>query len=439
MRSLIFLFGFLACWNGTYAQLHAELNIPNEYQLQTNWCWAACAKMIDKYHSNNTSVRDQCEIVRTFLAKRNAYRPNLTQRYLENCCPNCPCTPSFDIDANIKMDYSTPFGIFTGVNYHTLLVDLGYYNTIDKEINLNGIQREILKCTPLIMGYEHEEGGEHIVLVKGYDFTSPTGEKMLKINDPLNPNCATCTLQMANFLALEDEDCIIKVSYFLSGIYRKDYDPCILCDDYITIPFAVPPVPARLTSTTRTVQGETFAEILKNLEVESFLKIPVSYINFNLASKQTFKFNKIIGVKRDTDYYYFRNDNRYVLTKQNIKNKPVVTMLKTCNYPLKYIIYRKENKDSIEIDLLKGDYKFEIIRLAGPFHFDFYKFTDRDGKSYIVPSMNNNNIIIKKESIKALKEYNQKCLLRKVNQMIGSVFDDLDFGKKTGLNVSNSK
>lgn len=433
MKKLLSVLLILASFHSFGQRL--VLNVPQFSQMRTNWCWAACAQMIDQYHTNGTSTYDQCKIVNLFLSEKIAFLPSSTPASLSTCCTTCTCDVTATLD-NMLIPYSHPVGIFHGVTLHTVLVGLGYYSTMDKKIDIAGIKREIDKCTPMILGYLHIGGGRHIVVVKGYDY-SPSAN-MLVINDPIvnTPECKNCKLVMVNFDAIKKasasspSSCVKQAEYFLGGIYRKDFTPCDTCNRYIHSPyeesvaFSKPESGyAMAVKKTTILQSESYEDIIKRLSNQANLKIPVSYISFPLLNDKIATFDNIIHSQQDTDYYYYQNDNINVLTKQVVDGKLMITQVKSCGYPLKYTIFSKSGKDSIQIDLLKGDYKFEVIRAPEPFFIDFYKFTNKEGKVFIVPSNNYNGLYFnKKKPLLALHEFHKKCLLKQLRKLFADIY-----------------
>lgn len=395
------------------------LNVPEIKQNQTKWCWAATAEMIDKFHyRGNTRGITQCDIVKSYYTLNGFSLPSaFTCNDLINC--NIPRT---SIHGNILIPYTSP-AHFIGINYHSIFLNLGYYSSLDNGLNFKNIKDEILACKPLALGVTYKSngikgapltGGDHIVAIKGYDESVPI-DSILVINDP--DTCSLCNIKMVNLRALKTNSCIDTIRFFLAGIRQKRRLPCENCEDYIQDPFKEGGS-SRLFSIK---QGEeNYKQLLIKLDQSDSISIKVSYIDLNLLGNKIIKkdpLNSILTKRLSREVFYYNQDN-YVLTKYKSNGEEIIAQVKKCRYPLKYSIYPKgHNKEPIEIDLIKNkDVVFEIIRMPGPFYFEFYSFTMPNGKKYVVPANDYPGILIKGKPIKLFNEYSECSLINKLRK-----------------------
>lgn len=138
------------------AQLGAQvpLNIPAIKQEQTNWCWAACAKMTTDYYGND--LPRQCDFV-NWLFKQT------------KCCQNgstaqCNRTAS---DPQITSVY-TQWGINSTYK--------------GNQVTFANLQEQISVDHPVEIGWSWHGGGGHVVLVVGC--TSSANVDYVYVNDP---------------------------------------------------------------------------------------------------------------------------------------------------------------------------------------------------------------------------------------------------------------
>jgi hypothetical protein len=133
------------------------VNIPHRPQEGRLWCWAACVQMVLEHNNIQMS---QCEIVRRKLEEPQHVCVDNHNLRTESCRPRL-----------MKSTWRR-CGI-QGVN------------AIDWPIRMNDIKAEIAADRPIQVGIlwdEHEGGGGHAVLIKGWTQTSP---EALLIDDPL--------------------------------------------------------------------------------------------------------------------------------------------------------------------------------------------------------------------------------------------------------------
>jgi len=134
--------------------MNNRLNVVQQYQRETEWCWAAVASMVAKFLP---STRDwnQCDIVNATLASGL------------DCCPSPPpdgCNFSWHLD-----DALTTVGHPNGVS--------------DGPMGLADLIQQIDQGFPVGVQIAFPGGGWHVILVSGYDDTSP-GFETIAVNDP---------------------------------------------------------------------------------------------------------------------------------------------------------------------------------------------------------------------------------------------------------------
>jgi hypothetical protein len=357
------------------------LNVPEIRQLRTNWCWAASAEMIDKFHSNNASnAPSQCDIVTQYLESATAFDPELGEdevfsRTVGNCCQTCFCDNTQT--ANFTIPYLTSPSVFIGVTYHSVFLDLGYYSTMDKGLKFADIKEEIMRCMPIILGVEYSGGGQHIMVVKGVE-KSQLGE-ILHLNDPTSGQCGVSFLNAINLTAISNPASITKVQYYIAGIRGKNRPLCDTCSRYINNPFQEN---TELAQPQLRKIEESFDELVNRLEKQPSVKIPVTYLAFNRTRNKRQAVTPNDLFLKETDFYFYQGNTQNVLTKQNIEGKEVVTQLKTSNYPLVFSIL--DGNEIVEIDLINDKrIRVELFKVPGPLYQDFV-FVKKEKGQYLL-------------------------------------------------------
>jgi len=133
----------------------ARLAVPQIYQEQTEWCWAACAQMVLRYYGNNT-VR-QCD-----LPSRHFGQP---------CCEDpgsvlCNEPAQVPDIAGIYKDWGRP----SAAKY------------VSGSVPFQTLQGEINAKRPVEVGFIWDDGNGHQAIVCGWDIDD-TGPLVL-VNDP---------------------------------------------------------------------------------------------------------------------------------------------------------------------------------------------------------------------------------------------------------------
>jgi Papain-like cysteine protease AvrRpt2 len=128
--------------------------VPQIYQEQTEWCWAACAQMVLQFYGNFTV--GQCDLA--------------SQMFGESCCGN-PSAPL----CNKPSQVPTLANIYTPYGHSAVLIQ-NYvpFETLQSEINAN---------RPVEIGLNWGNETGHQLLVCGWDIDS-LGQRLL-VNDPL--------------------------------------------------------------------------------------------------------------------------------------------------------------------------------------------------------------------------------------------------------------
>ena len=135
---------------------HQELNITRSHQQKSEWCWAACTRMVLKSFNKNVS---QCEAA-TFL-------------FEEACCPESPANDA-------KCNLGCKEGDIKKV-YRNFDVDATF---LDRTVRFSTIQREIQeRGRPVEACIEWEEDGAHVIVIYGWRVDGSS--KFVRIHDSL--------------------------------------------------------------------------------------------------------------------------------------------------------------------------------------------------------------------------------------------------------------
>lgn len=402
MKKVIFFTLFLSLSITIIGQ--TILAVPMCKQKRSQWCWAASAEMIDKFHNldhtNPALLSSQCDIVNFYLADlqtvASRYDPSLSSGFPADippaeCCPTCMCDEG-TVDGNFPVPYFHP-SYFLGSTYHSVFLKLGYYSTMVKTMEFDQIVKEINYCMPLVLGIEYgknvgERGnsGNHIVVVKGYEETTD-GRKILHIQDPMDYNsCKIPEIKMLVFDKADNESVVSKIDFYLAGIMARNKrfcDSCLFEND----PFVneEPRITVSGPQLRKVNEDLSYEGLIKRLErVKDFYKIPVNYIKIKSARsffvRKNYKDLKYV-ISRDTDFYYFKEKENNILTKELVNKQLKITQVKTGNYPLTFTIKDRHNNNPF-VDLTKDkDVEFELFRAYGPLYKEYY-YVKKDKEEY---------------------------------------------------------
>lgn len=373
------------------------LDVPMKKQLKSQWCWAASAEMIDKFHHRDLSPStrpNQCAIVNQYLISLHssasgygiwidpsAYPSSLNP---SQCCTTCLCNGIGTITPeDFPMPYFHP-SFFVLATYHTALLNLGYYSTLVKNMNFSNIKNEIKFCMPLIAGLTYgtasRGAGSHIVVVNGYEETS-AGEQILHVLDPMYfDSCRIAEIRMIPLSNLDPDSVVQKMEYYLAGIRPTNLKSCDSCA-FKTNPFIenedniLQNRPSLIKSTEKLM---SYSELMLKLKTnEDYIKIPVNYIKQNAVKKfflhHNYNKEKYI-IKQDTDYYYFGEKGSNIITYQKIKGENRVSCVKYGKYPVVFSIKPNISSNNlININLQKEtDPPLELYRIYGPTYKEYY-------------------------------------------------------------------
>lgn len=127
------------------------LRIPLRSQEQSQWCWAACAQMVIRYHG--TSKLRQCQLANGLFD-------------LSGCC---------------KMPGSARCNRPCSIQQVSQVYDQWGIQTIRRTstVSFETIVSEIEASRPVQVGLRWNTEGGHVVLVRGWN-----GAKRLRVNDP---------------------------------------------------------------------------------------------------------------------------------------------------------------------------------------------------------------------------------------------------------------
>ena len=383
MRNLFFLMIFF-CINA-HGQRKLILGVPLIQQERSNWCWLASAAMIDAFHTDPTerAPYGQCEILNQYLQLVQEYY-NSQNDAASNPFPSviaCPTLPNGP--GNFEIYYDSPPAFFIGVTYNNVLLNMQYYNVMDKNLNFNNVKTDINQCMPLIMGITTTGGGGHIVVVKGYERTLQGN--ILHINDP--NLFQSSTFEMANFETASDAGAE-RIHYFISGIRRRDKPYCNDCLSYLNSPVSeLIPDEERSITPESTIIKKTinFDELVNKLRSSKHKNIPVYYLNINFLLNK----RRELFIQKSVDEFYY-NEKRYnILTKEKIKGEEKIVFVKTANYSKIDTVYPGGRlKPFVTINLEEDGTSLEIIRTSGPYYHEFFKYS-KNGQNYIVPAAKN--------------------------------------------------
>ena len=131
------------------------LNIPIVYQVQSEWCWAACATMVSHF-LGDTKVK-RCEFAHMLFNQVGCCKHN------SSAACNKPCQWN-----DIKNIYSLK------KIKSTFITGIVLFSKIVAEINLG---------RPIEIGFHWTFGGAHVVLATGYK--SLRRRQYVYINDPI--------------------------------------------------------------------------------------------------------------------------------------------------------------------------------------------------------------------------------------------------------------
>ncbi len=132
----------------------APLDIAPIMQLQTNWCWAACAQMVTAYYGNDLAA--QCDFANW----------NFSQN---SCCVN---------GATAACDRPSSDPRITAVFSHW-----GINSTYAfAQVSYTAIQEQISVGHPVEIGWAWGQGGGHVVLLVGSTIIG--NGQYVYINDP---------------------------------------------------------------------------------------------------------------------------------------------------------------------------------------------------------------------------------------------------------------
>ncbi len=133
-----------------------KLNLPLIYQVQSEWCWAACANMVLRFCVN--AQNSNCDIVNWLLNQTNC------------------CSASNSISCNRNCQWADIEKIYTHWNITC--------TQINDNIPFNDIITEIDNNRPVQIGYQWDFGGGHVVVAIGYNLSSDN-KQYVYLNDPI--------------------------------------------------------------------------------------------------------------------------------------------------------------------------------------------------------------------------------------------------------------
>lgn len=391
MKNLTSIISLLFFVLNIYGQQKLILDVPLIQQERSNWCWLASAAMIDAFHNDPQEgpAYSQCAILNQYLQLIQEYYANpqngaIGPNYFPPSVPCPPSNPWQDSDpGNIEIYYDAAPAYFIGVTYNNVLLNMKYYNVMEKTIDFENIKTDINQCMPLIMGITTNAGGGHIVVVKGYE-RSQDGN-ILHINDP-NKTQST-TFNMVNFEAANSAGAEA-IHYFISGIRRRDKPYCNECLTYLQSPISerIPEAVRRITTETVTIEKTiSFDELVNNLRSSKHIDIPIYYLNIDFSLIK----GRELFIQKSVDEFYY-NEKRYnILTKEKIKGEEKIVFVKTANYSKIDTVYPDGRlKPYVIINLEEGGTSLEIVRTSGPYYQEFFKYS-KNGQNYIVPAAKN--------------------------------------------------
>jgi len=131
-----------------------KLGVPQKYQQQKNWCWAACAEMVLSYYGH---VTEQCHIANWLFNQALC----CTSGSSDQCDKGCQVPDVCRVYGN----YGIKSAPSSGAN-----------------VSFAMLQSEISGSRPVEVGLSWRTGGSHLVIVCGWRTTS-VGQ-YVRVNDP---------------------------------------------------------------------------------------------------------------------------------------------------------------------------------------------------------------------------------------------------------------
>lgn len=209
IKALLLWYIFLLIGNTSlYGQSEhkRKLLVPSIGQETYYWCWAACMRMVMKFHEPaSTSILTQCDLAKQLYEQSTQFIAPP-----DDCCFNCAdgCPPPTRTNC-VRLGFeqlTIPFSfenITPTADNYDILFSLNGYSSI-QEINRNAnpiswaiIKNQIEDCRPFIINIEPTPSGEitgnHALVVIGFQEISSVGGqdsiRAIITNDPWRPCC----------------------------------------------------------------------------------------------------------------------------------------------------------------------------------------------------------------------------------------------------------
>lgn len=301
-------------------------------QQRSQWCWAACAAMLDKYYFP-AIARPQCELVEYYLE----------QIYDIDNTLNCSSAVPGSHNESRRNDtgnayFSYPMDYF-GKRYERILSYNGLYSSFEISPTAAEIKAEINNNRPMIVFLSlsgDSRGSGHIVLVKGYR-EEADGTLFLLLNDPWfhNPVATISPLTEINYSALSTVGTVRSFQAFQINIHPK-----------------LVPITATPGSFARNVMNVSFDNVVPPIK-EDTITIPVKILSidklrgiFSCLKRQKFLKNQIIEL--------YLPGSRKTIMKEKTEKGWVTTEIREANYPTH--LHGVKGQDSLIIDdIAKGN------------------------------------------------------------------------------------
>jgi hypothetical protein len=361
-------------------------NVSLQGQLKSNWCWAACAQMIDNFYMPSP-LRDQCQIARAYLQPLNSSPFTLNCDFLA-----CNLNPSTGNHHNTMLKHAE-----VNRGYSRLLSNLGYYSSLEYARNSTwgDIINEIDQCRPVVLFVSWTSDMDvpgHVMVIYGYSTeknSSGISNNYIWVRDPWYPKnnrCDKCNIEKINFTTLETHtSCTLKISGYQMNICLKSESFCSPCSK-----------PERIATK---IPEETRSFSLTN---EEPITINVKLINYN-TNGQDFK-NQSVFLPGDLYEQYYPETGR-TIGFEKIKGKNLEIEIKNCFYP-KNIDVKFHNKSfKISYDGKSDSQKYSLVYAPHPYSGKFY--------SFINPNTNS-NLYVSSEDI--FEDSDSKNILFKANE-----------------------
>ncbi|WP_353480690.1 C39 family peptidase [Haliscomenobacter sp.] len=361
MKRLWFVLIIVSLSLEAIGQIQEIDSFPMVKQRRSQWCWAACAEMVDSFFPSQTKL-NQCDFALMYLNSLYKFRHNLKCPFDTAQCSEMQNNST----GNVGFSFSSKY---FGIRFEQLLSRVGFYSSFEKRPSIDEIKNEIDHDRPLIAFVStamDTSTANHVVVVKGYRVSGT--DTYLILNDPWfhssNNACSFSSTLEFNYTGTNQTGSIKSIIAFQMNIHPK----------YMLL--SEPPSfrrtsnilsPREIYSAKIDLEDDTIRIPVKILSIEKIKSIiPRAYAN-KFYQNESYE---LYSPSAKRSYVYENTNKGWTLTE-----------IKSAHYPVNWFV--SKGKDTL---LIKG-FKEANVTIwqypLAPFHY-FYEF-QINGKTKVAP------------------------------------------------------